>query len=82
MQQGTHRPSGLAAVRVVSTPVPPRRLFGELSLQLRALYDDLLAAPVPGHLLALLTPPNSMNPSAKEMSDGAATVPSGVDRRR
>ncbi len=68
MQRGTHEPSGFAAVRIVATPVPPRRLYAQLTLQLRAMYDDLLTEPVPGHLLALLTPPDVTTPSVEEMS--------------
>jgi hypothetical protein len=68
MQRGTHEPSDFAAIRIVATPVPPRRLYAELTLQLRAMYDDLLTEPVPGHLLARLTPPNATTPPAKETS--------------
>lgn len=43
----------LPAVRVVSTPVPQRRLYGDLAEQCRAMFDDVLAEPVPEGLLAL-----------------------------
>ncbi len=43
----------LPAVRVVSTPVPQRRLYGDLAEQCRAVFDDVLAEPVPDRLLAL-----------------------------
>jgi hypothetical protein len=74
MQQGSHEPSGLAAVRVISTPVPPRRLFGALGVQLRAVYDDLLAEPVPGRLLALLDGPDGALASPQPLN----TLPDGA----
>ena len=74
MQQGSHEPSGLAAVRVISTPVPPRRLFGALGVQLRAVYDDLLAEPVPGRLLALLDGPDGALASSQPMT----SLPNGA----
>ena len=82
MRQGNQGPSSLSAIRVISTPIPPRRLYGDLTEQLRAMYDHLLSEPVPGELLALMSKSEEAVPSEEEMSDGAATVPSGVDRRR
>jgi hypothetical protein len=81
MHQDVQGPSRLPAIRVVSTPIPPRRLYGDLTLQLGALYDDLLSDPVPGALGALAARFDEATPSEEEMSDGAATIASGVDRR-
>jgi hypothetical protein len=110
MRQGNQGPSSLSAIRVISTPIPPRRLYDDLAVQLRAMLDDVLSEPVPGELLALVSTSKQAVPSEEgsvstseqavpseeglvstseqavpsevEMSDGAATVPSGVDRRR
>jgi hypothetical protein len=81
MHQDVQGPPRLPAIRVVSTPIPARRRYGDLTLQLRALYDELLGDPVPGALGALLARFEGATPSEEEMSDGAATIASGVDRR-
>jgi hypothetical protein len=81
MRQESQGSSGPPVIRVVSTPVPPRRLYGDLTAQLRALYDDLLSEPVPGRLVALVARSDDTVPSEEEMSHGAATIASGVDRR-
>jgi hypothetical protein len=80
MRQDVQGPSPLPPIRVVSTPIPPRRLYSDLTLQLRALYDDLLSDPVPGSLVALVDR-FAASDSEEEMNDGAEAIASGVDRR-
>jgi hypothetical protein len=55
MRERSHEARAIPAVRVVSTPVPKRRLYGDIAEQCRALFDDALGEPVPEHLLVLAT---------------------------
>ena len=53
MRRESHVASSPAAIRVVSTPLPPGRLTRDLGVRLRALYDGLLNEPLPERLLAV-----------------------------
>jgi hypothetical protein len=82
MPHGNLRATSPSAIRVVSTPVPTGRLFRDLTVQLRAMYDDLLNEPLPERLIAWagLCENGAASLCTKETSDGAATIASGVDR--
>jgi hypothetical protein len=82
MQHGRPRAGIPSAIRVVSTPVPAGRLYRDLTVQLRAMYDDLLSEPLPERLMATagLCDNGAVSLCTREMSDGAATIASGVDR--
>jgi hypothetical protein len=71
-----------SAIRVISVPVPTGRLYRDLTVQLRAMYDDLLSEPLPAQLIARAGLCQNGAPTlyTREMSDGAATIASGVDR--
>ena len=82
MLHGHPRATSPSAIRVLSVPVPTRRLYRDLTVQLRAMYDDLLSAPLPEELMARagLCQNGAISLCTRETSDGAATIASGVDR--
>ena len=82
MLHGNPRATCPSAIRVVSIPVPTVRLYRDLTDQLRAMYDDLLSEPLPERLIAQagLCEDGATSLCTREMSDGAATIASGVNR--